>query len=73
MGFNGCVLSLRYSLTEEGLALAERLQSAEQETEDGPEEVRSEGEEEEEEEGLVDLTASDDDDEEEKKEEDRSQ
>lgn len=56
--------------------MAERLESVEQETRDGPEgdrdEVRSEGEEDEEEEGLVDLTASDDD-EEENKEEDRIQ
>ncbi|KAA8582731.1 hypothetical protein FQN60_006402 [Etheostoma spectabile] len=67
----------RYSLTEEGLALAERLESIEQETKDGPggdrEEARSEGEGDAEEEdggpGLVDLTASDDDKEE--KEEDR--
>ncbi|XP_044038846.1 crossover junction endonuclease MUS81 [Siniperca chuatsi] len=67
----------RYSLTEEGLALAERLESVEQGTKDGPEgdreEVRSEGEEDvEEEEGglrVVDLTGSDDDEEE--KEEDR--
>ncbi|XP_039996268.1 crossover junction endonuclease MUS81 isoform X2 [Xiphias gladius] len=69
----------RYSLTEEGLALAERLESAEHGTTDGPEggrvEVRSEGEEageEGEEEGgpgVVDLTGSDEDEEE--KEEDR--
>ncbi|XP_034713011.1 crossover junction endonuclease MUS81 isoform X2 [Etheostoma cragini] len=66
----------RYSLTEEGLALAERLESIEQGTQDGPEgdreEARSEGEGDAEEEdggpGLVDLTASDDDDEEEKEE-----
>ncbi|XP_047433210.1 crossover junction endonuclease MUS81 [Mugil cephalus] len=73
----------RYSLTEDGRDLAERLASVEQETTDDPvgdrEEVRSEGEEgeeeeEEEEEGcprVVDLTASDEDDEE--KEEDRIQ
>ncbi|XP_033507740.2 structure-specific endonuclease subunit MUS81 isoform X1 [Epinephelus lanceolatus] len=65
----------RYSLTDEGLALAERLESANQGSKDGPEgdteEVRSEGEEDEEEggPGLVDLTASDDDEDE--KEEDR--
>ncbi|XP_071315910.1 crossover junction endonuclease MUS81 isoform X2 [Trachinotus anak] len=71
----------RYSLTEEGLALAERLESAEQGAKDQSEgdrvEVRSEGEEEaaaaEEEEGggpgVVDLTGSDEDEEE--KEEDR--
>uniref|UniRef100_A0A4W6C841 Crossover junction endonuclease MUS81 n=1 Tax=Lates calcarifer TaxID=8187 RepID=A0A4W6C841_LATCA len=54
----------RYSLTEQGLALAERLESAEQgtkgNTEEGGVEVRSEGEEVEEEEeggpGVVDLT-----------------
>lgn len=61
--------SLRYSLTEDGLALAERLDSAEERTKDGPEErdkekVISEGEEEDEEEeeggpGVVDLTGSD--------------
>ncbi|XP_038586653.1 crossover junction endonuclease MUS81 isoform X1 [Micropterus salmoides] len=64
----------RYSLTEEGLALAERLESAEQGTKDGPEGdgegVRSEGEEEEGGPGVVDLTGSDDDGEEEEKEED---
>uniref|UniRef100_A0A8C9WVV6 Crossover junction endonuclease MUS81 n=1 Tax=Sander lucioperca TaxID=283035 RepID=A0A8C9WVV6_SANLU len=62
----------RYSLTEEGLALAERLECVEQGTKDGPEgdreEARSEGEGDAEEEdggpGLVDLTASDDDEEE---------
>ncbi|XP_054457570.1 crossover junction endonuclease MUS81 [Anoplopoma fimbria] len=67
----------RYSLTEDGLALAERLESVEQETKDGPEgdkeEARSEEEVDKEEEdggsGLVDLTASDEDEEE--KEEDR--
>ncbi|TDG99539.1 hypothetical protein EPR50_G00194730 [Perca flavescens] len=67
----------RYSLTEEGLALAQRLECVEQGTKDGPEgdreEARSEGEGDAEEAhggpGLVDLTASDDDDEE--KEEDR--
>uniref|UniRef100_UPI0037E8CFA1 crossover junction endonuclease MUS81 n=1 Tax=Semicossyphus pulcher TaxID=241346 RepID=UPI0037E8CFA1 len=64
----------RYSLTEEGLALAERLESAEEGTKEGLEGGRSEGEEEEEEEeeggpGVVDLTASDDDEEE--KEDDR--
>lgn len=67
--------SPRYSLTEEGLALAERLESAEQGTKDGPEgdreEVRSEGEEGEEEEeggpGVVDLTGSDEGEEEEDK------
>ncbi|KAI3376160.1 hypothetical protein L3Q82_016685, partial [Scortum barcoo] len=60
----------RYSLTEEGLALAERLEAAEQATKDGAEgereELRSEGEEEEEGgPGVVDLTGSDDDEEEE--------
>ncbi|XP_041842673.1 crossover junction endonuclease MUS81 [Melanotaenia boesemani] len=60
----------RFSLTEQGLALAERLASVEQETKDGPEgdreEVRSEGEElEEDEEGVVDLTESGEDEEEE--------
>ncbi|XP_027143633.1 crossover junction endonuclease MUS81 [Larimichthys crocea] len=59
----------RYSLTEDGLALAERLDSAEERTKDGPEErdkekVISEGEEEDDEEeeggpGIVDLTGSD--------------
>lgn len=68
--------SLRYSLTEEGLALAERLESVEQGAKDGPEgdreEVRSEGEEDEEGgPGVVDLTGSDDDEEE--KEEGRIQ
>lgn len=59
--------SLRYSLTDEGLALAERLDSADQGAKEGPEEVRSEGEEDEEGgPGVVDLTGSDDDDEEEK-------
>ncbi|KAM4537231.1 crossover junction endonuclease MUS81 [Odontesthes bonariensis] len=58
----------RFSLTEEGLALAERLASAEQETKGGAkgdgEEVRSQGEElEEEEEGVVDLTESGEDEE----------
>ncbi|KAM9335655.1 crossover junction endonuclease MUS81 [Symphorus nematophorus] len=69
----------RYSLTEEGLALAERLDSAEHGTKDGPdgdrEEVRSEGEEDEEEEdggpGVVDLTGSDDGEEEDEKEQER--
>ncbi|XP_041821231.1 crossover junction endonuclease MUS81 isoform X2 [Chelmon rostratus] len=57
----------RYSLTDEGLALAERLDSADQGAKEGPEEVRSEGEEGEEGgPGVVDLTGSDDDDEEEK-------
>lgn len=70
-------LSLRYSLTEEGLALAERLESVEQGTKDAPEgdreEFQSEGEEEKEGEGpgLVDLTGSDEDDDE--KKEDRIQ
>lgn len=62
--------SLRYSLTEEGQALAERLESAEHGTKSSPEgnreEVRSEGEEEEEDgPGVVDLTGGDDDGEEE--------
>lgn len=73
------LFSVRYSLTEEGLALAERLESVEKEAKDAPEEIRgesrSEGEEGEDEEGgnpkVVDLTRSDDDDEE--KEEDRIQ
>ncbi|XP_041635552.1 crossover junction endonuclease MUS81 [Cheilinus undulatus] len=63
----------RYSLTEEGLALARRLESADPQSKDyadgDREEARSEGEEEEEEDGdpgVVDLTASDDDEEEEK-------
>ncbi|CAJ1085816.1 crossover junction endonuclease MUS81 [Xyrichtys novacula] len=71
----------RYSLTDEGLALAERLESAE--LENKGDEVRSEGakeeekeeEEEEEEEngpGVVDLTASDDEEEEEEKEGERA-
>ncbi|KAM6960413.1 crossover junction endonuclease MUS81 [Tautogolabrus adspersus] len=57
----------RYSLTEEGLALAERLESAELQNKDGAEgdkeEDRSEGEEEVEDGGpkVVDLTCSDDD------------
>ncbi|XP_060887407.1 crossover junction endonuclease MUS81 [Labrus mixtus] len=66
----------RYSLTEDGLALAERLESAEPQNKDEEEEGRSEGEEgrsegdEEEGEGeggpkVVDLTCSDDDEEEE--------
>ncbi|XP_031706997.1 structure-specific endonuclease subunit MUS81 isoform X2 [Anarrhichthys ocellatus] len=60
----------RYSLTEEGLALAERLESVEEDTKDcsegDREEARSEEEVEEEEcgAGLVDLTASDDEEEE---------
>ncbi|XP_074554984.1 crossover junction endonuclease MUS81 [Halichoeres trimaculatus] len=60
----------RYSLTDEGLALAQRLEAAEQEGKGGAEgdreEVRSEGEEEESGPGVVDLTASDEDEEEEK-------
>ncbi|XP_067436210.1 crossover junction endonuclease MUS81 [Thunnus thynnus] len=59
----------RYSLTDEGLALAERLESVEKGTKDGPEgdreECRSEDEEEEDSgPGVVDLTGSDDDNEE---------
>nr|XP_020514334.1 crossover junction endonuclease MUS81 [Labrus bergylta] len=61
----------RYSLTDDGLALAERLESAEPQNKDEEEEGRSEGEEgrsegDEEEGGpkVVDLTCSDDDDEE---------
>ncbi|XP_030609770.1 structure-specific endonuclease subunit MUS81 isoform X2 [Archocentrus centrarchus] len=58
----------RYSLTDEGLALAERLASLEQTKKDGPEgdreEVRSELEETEEDEKVVDLTGSDEDEEE---------
>nr|XP_046236993.1 crossover junction endonuclease MUS81 [Scatophagus argus]XP_046236994.1 crossover junction endonuclease MUS81 [Scatophagus argus]XP_046236995.1 crossover junction endonuclease MUS81 [Scatophagus argus] len=57
----------RYSLTEEGLALAERLESIKDGTEEVDRgEVRSEGQEEEEEDspGVVDLTGSDDDEEE---------
>ncbi|XP_068443998.1 crossover junction endonuclease MUS81 [Clinocottus analis] len=61
----------RYSLTEDGLALAARLESVEQAGKDGEagdrEERRSEGEVDKEEEdggsALVDLTASDDDEE----------
>ncbi|XP_026148067.1 structure-specific endonuclease subunit MUS81 isoform X2 [Mastacembelus armatus] len=59
----------RYSLTEEGLALAERLEAAEQGTKDSSdvdhEEVRSEGEEEKEEggPGVVELTISEEEDE----------
>nr|XP_033962358.1 crossover junction endonuclease MUS81 isoform X3 [Pseudochaenichthys georgianus] len=63
----------RYSLTEEGLALGERLESLEGTK--GPEGDRSEGNEQEEGEeggpGIVDLTVSDDDEEE--KEEERIQ
>ncbi|XP_053199780.1 crossover junction endonuclease MUS81 [Scomber japonicus] len=63
----------RYSLTDEGSALAERLESAEEGTKEGPdgdrEEGRSEGGEDEVEEeggpGVVDLTASDNEDDEE--------
>lgn len=58
----------RYSLTDEGFALAERLESVEKETQNLPEEERSEGDGLEEEEGVVDLTASDDDEEEEEPE-----
>ncbi|XP_034532981.1 crossover junction endonuclease MUS81 [Notolabrus celidotus] len=65
----------RYSLTDEGSALASRLESAEQENKEASEgdreEVRSEEEEEEEEENgprVVDLTCSDDDEEEEEEE-----
>ncbi|KAK9524983.1 hypothetical protein VZT92_017339 [Zoarces viviparus] len=56
----------RYSLTEEGVALAERLESVEEDTEDGPEGDGEEARSEEEEcgAGLVDLTASDDEEEE---------
>ncbi|CAK6973340.1 crossover junction endonuclease MUS81 [Scomber scombrus] len=62
----------RYSLTDEGSALAERLESAEEGTKEGPdgdrEKGRSEGEEEDDKEeeggpGVVDLTASDNDEE----------
>lgn len=60
---------LRYSLTEEGLALAERLESAEHGTNYRPawgtEEAKSEGEGEEEGPQVVDLTGSDDGEEEE--------
>lgn len=60
---------LRYSLTEEGLALAERLESAEHGTNYRPawgrEEARGEGEDEEEGPQVVDLTGSDDGEEEE--------
>ncbi|XP_070710847.1 crossover junction endonuclease MUS81 [Pempheris klunzingeri] len=60
----------RYSLTEQGLALAERLESADRGTKDGPEGGGSDGEEDEESgPGVVDLTCSDDDEEE--KDEDR--
>lgn len=57
--------SLRYSLTDEGLALAERLESVEHKTKDGPEreqeEAKSDVEEEEEDVPcVVDLTGSDD-------------
>ncbi|KAM3857350.1 crossover junction endonuclease MUS81, partial [Diretmus argenteus] len=70
----------RYSLTETGLALAERLDSREQGTNEGPERDRNGergGEEEEKEEegggsGVVDLTPSDNEEEEEE-EEDRIQ
>lgn len=52
---------LRYSLTKEGLALAERLESAEHGPAGDRGEVGSEGEEQEENNpGVVDLTASDD-------------
>ncbi|KAM7366527.1 hypothetical protein PAMP_015963 [Pampus punctatissimus] len=52
----------RFSLTDEGLALAERLESVERGIKDGP---QGDGEEDEEEgaPGVVDLTCSDDDDE----------
>ncbi|XP_063317616.1 crossover junction endonuclease MUS81 [Pelmatolapia mariae] len=60
----------RYSLTEGGLALAERLASVEQTNTDGDrEEVRSELEATEEDDHVVDLTGSDEDEEE--KEENR--
>lgn len=56
--------SLRYSLTDEGLALAERLESVEHKTKDGPEgeqeEAKSDAEEEEDVPCVVDLTGSDD-------------
>lgn len=58
----------RYSLTDEGLALAKRLASVQQTKKDGPEgdreEVRSELEETEEDEQVIDLTGSDEDEEE---------
>lgn len=60
-----CLLSLRFSLTADGLALAERLESAEDGTKDGPEgdveRVRTEEDKEEGGPGVVDLTLSDDD------------
>ncbi|XP_047241145.1 crossover junction endonuclease MUS81 isoform X1 [Girardinichthys multiradiatus] len=58
----------RYSLTGEGLALAERLESVEKETRNLPGKDGSEGDglEDEKEEGVVDLTESGDDEEEEK-------
>uniref|UniRef100_A0A3Q2NS54 Crossover junction endonuclease MUS81 n=1 Tax=Fundulus heteroclitus TaxID=8078 RepID=A0A3Q2NS54_FUNHE len=61
----------RYSLTDEGLALAERLEAAEKETENLPGDDGSEGDgrEDREEELVVDLTESGDDDEEEEEEE----
>ncbi|KAM6909521.1 crossover junction endonuclease MUS81 [Xenentodon cancila] len=58
----------RFSLTEAGVSLAERLASAEQEVRNGPQEGESEGEELEDEEGapgVVDLTESGEDGEEE--------
>ncbi|MEQ2251741.1 Crossover junction endonuclease mus81 [Ilyodon furcidens] len=57
----------RYSLTDEGLALAERLESVEKETRNLPGKDGSEGDglEDEKEEGVVDLTESGDDEEEE--------
>ncbi|KAM9424974.1 crossover junction endonuclease MUS81 isoform 2-T2 [Pholidichthys leucotaenia] len=54
----------RYSLTEEGLALAQRLASADRETTDGQEGEEGGG-------GVVDLTASDEEEEEKEEEEDR--
>ncbi|KAM4564561.1 crossover junction endonuclease MUS81 isoform 1-T2 [Fundulus diaphanus] len=61
----------RYSLTDEGLALAERLEAAEKETKNLPGDDGSEGDgrEDREEELVVDLTESGDDDDEEEEEE----
>ncbi|XP_036002578.1 crossover junction endonuclease MUS81 [Fundulus heteroclitus] len=61
----------RYSLTDEGLALAERLEAAEKETKNLPGDDGSEGDgrEDREEELVVDLTESGDDEEEEEEEE----
>lgn len=70
--FNHLFLSsVRYSLTEEGLALAERLESVEKWNDDGPppERDRNRGKDGKEvSPGVVDLTGGDDDEEEEEEE-----